>query len=74
MLGFKFQDLSKMLELNYNTKISIAELILKMWKRRIIKPFGRIFVIKTLELSIFNHLFVSYPSKILYSTNTNFIL
>jgi hypothetical protein len=53
MLGFKIHaDLSKMLELNYKTKIAIAELISNFWKRRIITPIGRIVVIKILALSL----------------------
>ena len=62
MLGIKFHvDLPKMIELNYRSKLLKAESILKMWKRRIITPIGRIVVIKTLVLSLFNHLFVSLP-------------
>jgi hypothetical protein len=78
MLGFKFHvDLSKMIELNYKSKIAKALKNFNMWKRRIITPIGRIIVIKTLVLSLFNHLFVFFlilQNLIFNSTNRNFIL
>jgi hypothetical protein len=51
-----------MLELNYKSKIAKVKNIFKMWKRRIITPIGRIVVIKTLVLSLFNHVLVSLPN------------
>jgi hypothetical protein len=76
MLGFKDHvDLSKMLEINYKSKIAKTERISKIWKGRINTSIGRIVGIKTIVLSLFNHLFVSLPNppNFIYSTNKNFI-
>ena len=63
MLGINFDvDLSKIFQINYNEKIVKMENILKNWKRRILTPIGKIVIVKTLIVSLFNHLFISLPN------------
>ena len=63
LLGIVFNvDFDKMIELNYNEKIRKVENTIKLWKRRYLTPIGKITVIKTLLLPIFNHLFISLPN------------
>jgi hypothetical protein len=63
MLGIQFHvDLQNIYKLNYNEKVIKMESILKQWKRRNLTPLGKITVIKTLLMSLFNHLFISLPN------------
>jgi exonuclease III len=63
MLGIHFHvDLSKILELNYKEKIIKMRNTLSNWKKRNLTPIGKITVIRTLLISLFNHLFISLPS------------
>jgi hypothetical protein len=63
MLGINFHvDLSKIIDLNYTEKLDQMEKLIKNWKRRILTPIGKIVVVKTLIVSLFNHLFISLPN------------
>ena len=63
MLGINFDvDLSKIFQINYNEKIVKMENILINWKRRFLTPIGKIVIVKTLIVSLFNHLFISLPN------------
>ena len=63
LLGIKFStDLQKMPKINFDSALQSAQKLIKCWKRRNLTPIGRIAVIKTLILPIFNHLFVSLPT------------
>ena len=47
---------------NFEKIINKARAILKLWKQRILTPLGRITILKTLILPLFNHLFMSIPT------------
>ena len=51
-----------MIELNYSKKVSNLRKLIQMWKRRFLTPLGKFFVIKSLLLPLFNHLFISIPN------------
>lgn len=63
ILGIKFScNLDKMIKLNFEDKMKQIEHELKQWSKRILTPFGRITILKTLIISKFNHLFISLPN------------
>ena len=63
LLGILFNtDLDKMIENNYIPKVTQMEKILKQWNKRSLSPIGKITVIKTLVIPIFNLLFTSLPN------------
>ena len=63
LLGILFNtDLYKMIENNYIPKVTQMEKILKQWNKRSLSPIGKITVIKTLVIPIFNLLFPSLPN------------
>ena len=63
LLGILFNtDLDKMIENNYIPKVTQMEKILKQWNKRSLSPIGKITVIKTLVIPIFNLLLTSLPN------------
>ena len=63
VLGIIFScDLDTLVELNYNKKIDHIEKEIKQWSKRILTPFGKITIVKTLLTSKLNHLFISLPN------------
>ena len=63
LLGILFNtDLDKMIENNYIPKVTQMEKILKQWNKRSLSPIGKINVIKTRVIPIFNLLFTSLPN------------
>ena len=63
ILGILFNtDLDKMIKINYIPKVTQMEMILKQWNKRSLSPIGKITVIKTLVIPIFNLLFTSLPN------------
>lgn len=63
ILGIKFScNLYRITEINFKDKIIQIEKELKQWSKRILTPFGRITVLKTLIISKLNHLFIALPN------------
>ena len=63
ILGIKFStNLSSMIDLNYRPKIDEIRTLLAEWKKRILTPFGKLVVIKSLAVSKLTHLFLSIPT------------
>jgi hypothetical protein len=63
MLGIDFHvDLTKMIHINYSEKIINVRKMITSWKRRILTPIGKITVIKSLLLPIFNQIFTVLPT------------
>ncbi|MCU7801406.1 MAG: reverse transcriptase family protein, partial [gamma proteobacterium symbiont of Lucinoma myriamae] len=63
LLGINFNiDLEKMTKDNYSLKIKQVENIIKSWEKRSLTPIGKITVIKTLIIPVFNLLFLSLPN------------
>lgn len=63
ILGIKFScNLDNMLNLNFKEKLIQIEKELKQWSKRILTPFGRITILKSLIISKLNHLFISLPN------------
>ena len=63
VLGIKFSlDLHEMIKINYDDKIKSIKSLLKQWSKRILTPYGKITVIKTLALSKITHLLISLPN------------
>ena len=63
VLGIIFNiDLEKMFKVNYASKIQQVEKGIKQWEKRSLSPIGKITVIKTLLLPIFNKLLLSLPN------------
>ena len=63
LLGILFNtDLDKMIKNNYIPKVTQMEKILKQWNKRSLSPIGKITVIKSLVIPIFNLLFTSLPN------------
>ena len=63
ILGISFScNLDTMIQLNYVKKLKQIDRDLKQWSKRILTPFGRITVLKTLIISKLNHLFISLPN------------
>lgn len=74
LLGIEFSvELEKNVSLNYSVQIPKIKALIQQWKRRILTPFGRVTVVKTLLLPKLNHLFISLPSpdKEIISSLTN---
>jgi hypothetical protein len=51
-----------MIHINYEDKLIKIQNLINHWKRRILTPIEKIAVIKTLLISILNHLFIALPS------------
>ena len=51
-----------MIKVNYTTKIQQLENLTNIWNKRSLMPFGKITVIKTFMISVFNHLFIALPN------------
>ena len=51
-----------MIKVNYASKIQQVEKRIKQWEKRSLSPIGKITVIKTLLLPIFNNLWLSLPN------------
>ena len=63
LLGITFHiDLDKIQRINYTEKIHKIKSIITLWKRRNLTPLGKVTVIKSLLLPIFNHIFISIPN------------
>lgn len=63
LLGVNFNiNLEKMIQDNFSLKITQMKKVIKSWEKRNLSPLGKITVIKTLILPIFNHLFTSIPN------------
>ena len=63
LLGILFNtDLDKMIKNNYIPKVTQMEKILKQWNKQSLSPIGKITVIKTLVIPIFNLLFTFLPN------------
>ena len=63
VLGVKFTlQLKDMIKINYNDKIREIKNLLMQWSKRVLTPFGRITVIKSLAIAKINHLFLSLPN------------
>ena len=63
ILGIIFScNLDTMIQLNYVKKLKQIDRDLKQWSKRILTPFGRITVLKTLIISKLNDLFISLPN------------
>ncbi|MCU7951650.1 MAG: reverse transcriptase family protein, partial [gamma proteobacterium symbiont of Bathyaustriella thionipta] len=63
LLGIQFNtDMEKMIKENYTNKIQQVEKLIGLWEKRSLSPIGKITVIKTLMLPVFNHLFMSLPN------------
>ena len=63
LLGILFNtNLDKMIKNNYIPKVTQMEKILKQWNKRSLSPIGKITVIKTLVIPIFNLLFTYLPN------------
>ena len=63
ILGINFNlDLDKMEMENYKVKLQQLENIVKHWEKRLLTPPGKITIIKTFMISVFNHLFLMLPN------------
>ena len=63
ILGINFNvDLEKMESENYNSKVHQLENMVKLWGKRSLTPLGKITIIKTFMISVFNHLFLMLPN------------
>ena len=63
LLGINFNtNLEKMIQDNYASKIQQIEKIINIWNKRSLSPVGKITVIKTLLVPVFNLLFMSLPN------------
>ena len=63
LLGLEYSvNLSKMESLNFNKALNKSRNVLNNWRKRYLTPVGKITVIKTFILSVFNHLFISLPN------------
>ena len=57
ILGVKFTtNLSEVVDINYNDEINEREKILCSWSKRKLTQFGKLVVIKSLDLANINHL------------------
>ena len=76
LLGVNFHmNLEQMVKKNYEDRIERMKKMINFWKRRYLSPLGKITVVKTLFIPIFNHLFISLPNpteNILKSINDIF--
>ena len=63
VLGIIFNaDLNQMIKENYTTKIQQLENLTNKWSKGSMTPLGKITVIKTFMISIFNHIFIALPN------------
>jgi hypothetical protein len=63
VLGIKYSlNLKDIISINYNDKIEDIKSLLQQWSKRILTPYGKIIVIKTMALSKINHLLISLPN------------
>ena len=63
VLGIKFNlNLRDMVDINYNDKLRDIKALLIQWSKRILTPYGRLVVIKSLALAKINHLLISLPN------------
>lgn len=63
LLGINFNvDLGKIVKENYDLKIQQLEKVVTQWGKRTLTPLGKITLIKTLMISVFNHLFIMLPN------------
>ena len=63
MLGIKFTlDLQQMILINYESKLEEIQKLLSSWSKRMLTPYGKITVIKSLALSKITHLILALPS------------
>ena len=63
ILGIIFNvDLDQLIKENYTSKIQQMEKIANIWSKRSLTPLGKITIIKTFMISIFNHLFIALPN------------
>ena len=63
LLGIKFcLKLEDMVELNYTEKVRNIKSLLMQWSKRILTPYGRLVVIKSLAIAKINHLLISLPN------------
>ena len=63
VLGIKFcTNLKEMINLNYKEKIREIKDLLIQWSKRILTPFGKITVIKSLAMAKINHLILALPN------------
>ena len=51
-----------MIKENYTIKIQQLENLTNIWNKRLMTPLGKITVIKTFMISVFNHLFIALPN------------
>ena len=62
-LGIEFSvDLCNMMDQNFKPLIIKTENILKSWRKHYLTPLGKITILKTLIIPMFNHLFLSLPN------------
>ena len=63
MLGIKFTlDLQQMIPINYESKLEEIKKLLSSWSKRMLTPYGKITVIKSLALSKIAHLILALPT------------
>ena len=63
LLGVKFTiNLENMIKINYEEKIRDIKSLLIQWSKRILTPYGRITVVKSLAMAKINHLLLSLPN------------
>ena len=63
LLGINFSvDLDSMVNENFAIKLHHLQNIAKQWAKRSLSPLGKITVIKTFMIVIFNHLFIMLPN------------
>ena len=63
LLGVKFTlDLTEIININYDSKIREIKNLLTQWSKRILTPFGKITIVKSLAMAKINHLLLSLPN------------
>ena len=63
VLGVKFcTNLNDMLALNYSEKVREIRDLLINWSKRILTPYGKIIVIKSMAMAKINHLILALPN------------
>ena len=63
VLGIKFTlDLQQMIPVNYESKLEEIQKLLSCWSKRMLTPYGKITVIKSLPLSKITHLILALPT------------
>ena len=64
LLGIDFSTkLNDIVRVNYGNVIPKKDALLNQWKRRLLTPFGRVTVLKTLIIPKLNHLFIALPNQ-----------